>query len=300
LLRVVFLAAVALFAWLGLRGRWDEVGDAVSDVSLAGLASSLALVGIGLFATGLLWLRLMARLDARLPLVPGLSMFFVGQLGKYIPGSVWSIGAQAEQARRRDVPARVTVAAGLLFLGYHVATAAILGAAVLASGELDSRWPNWLSWIAIVVAAIGLVPAVVRELGRRIGGRDARIGWADTVVAVALMAVAWTAYSTALVLLSPGIPWDDLTALGGAFAVGYAVGVVIVLAPAGVGARETVFVVLLSPLTGVTAATALALLARVVHTVADGLMAAGWWLASRTQGVRSSTASEPRSTCDPQ
>ena len=84
-----------------------------------------------------------------------------------------------------------------------------------------------------------------------------------------------------MVLLSPGLPWHDLVALGGAFALAYAVGVVIVFAPAGVGAREALFVVLVSPLTSVAAATALALLARVVHTAADGLMAAGWWWAAR-------------------
>ena len=62
----------------------------------------------------------MAGLGAALPLREGLATFFVGQLGKYIPGSVWSIGAQAQMAARRSVPPRVTVAAGLLFLGYHV------------------------------------------------------------------------------------------------------------------------------------------------------------------------------------
>ena len=76
-------------------------------------------------------------------------------------------------------------------------------------------------------------------------------------------------------LLSPGSSWRDVAALGGAFALAYAAGVVVVLAPAGVGAREGVFVLLLSPLLGVADATAVALLARVVHTAADGVMAAG-------------------------
>jgi hypothetical protein len=40
-------------------------------------------------------------------------------------------------------------------------------------------------------------------------------------------------------------------------------------------------VLLLTPLLGVAGATAVALLARVVHTVADGVMAVGWWYAGR-------------------
>jgi len=278
---LVFLAAVLVFAWIGLRGRFDEVGDALGDTSLAGAGAGLLLVLLGLFATGLLWLRLMACLDGALPLVDGLAKFFFGQLGKYIPGSVWSIGAQAELARRHAVPARVTVAAGLLFLAYHVETAVLLGALALLAGSLESPWPDWVSWVALALAVTGLVPGIVRSLGRRIAGREVRIGWADTVVVVGLMAVTWTAYACALVLMSPGLPWGELAALGGAFAAAYAVGVVVVFAPAGVGAREAVFVLLLAPVTGVAPATALALLTRVVHTGADALIAAGWWLAAR-------------------
>lgn len=278
---LVFLAAVLVFGWLGLRGRFDEVGEALMDTSLAGAGAGLLLVLLGLFATGLLWLRLMACLDGALPLVVGLAKFFLGQLGKYIPGSVWSIGAQAELARRHAVPARVTVAAGLLFLGYHVETAILLGALALLAGSLESPWPGWISWVALVVAVTGLVPGPVRLLGRRVAGREVRIGWADTVVVVGLMAVAWTAYACALVVMSPGLPWGEMAALGGAFAAAYAAGVVVVFAPAGVGAREAVFVLLLAPVTGVGPATALALLTRVVHTVADALIAAGWWLAAR-------------------
>jgi hypothetical protein len=47
-------------------------------------------------------------------------------------------------------------------------------------------------------------------------------------------------------------------------------------------------VVLLTPLLGVAPATALALLARVVHTAADGLMAAGSWAAARQGRVATS------------
>ena len=191
ILRPAFLVAVVVFAWLGLRGRLDEVGDALRDTSPAGMVGALALVLLGLGATGLLWLRLMSGLGARLPTRDGLATFFVGQLGKYIPGSVWSIGAQAQMAGRHAVPPRATVAAGLLFLGYHVATAVVVGSVTMLSGRLDSPWPAWVSVLALVVSLIGLLPPVVRWLGRRVAGREVAIDLVDTVVAVVLMAVAW-------------------------------------------------------------------------------------------------------------
>ncbi|RNL78673.1 lysylphosphatidylglycerol synthase domain-containing protein [Nocardioides marmorisolisilvae] len=290
-LRAAFLLAVVVFAWLSLRGRFDEVGHALADTSPAGAAGALVLVLLGLTATGVLWLRLMAALGAELPFTDGSAMFFVGQLGKYIPGSVWSIGAQADRARRHDVPPRVTVAAGLLFLGYNVDTAALVGSLALISGRLDPDWPTWVPWVGLVVSLVGLAPPLVRLLARKIGGREPSLDLAGTGAVVVLLALAWACYSVALVLLAPGTPWHDLVALGGAFTIGYAVGVVIVFAPAGVGARETVFVLLLTPMLSVADATALALVARVVHTAADALMAAGWSYAARSRIL-----SEPRST----
>lgn len=280
-LRAVFLVAVLAFAWFGLHDRLDEVGSALRATSGLGVAGALVLVLVGLLATGVLWLRLMATAGADLPVREGLATFFVGQLGKYIPGSVWSIGAQAQMAGRQSVPARATVAAGLLFLGYHVATAVVVGTAAVLLGALESPWPTWLTLLLLVGSSVGLLPVVVRWAGRRVAGRPVRLGAGDTIVVVGLMAVAWAAYAAALVLLAPGFPWPDVVALGGAFALAYAVGVVVVLAPAGVGARDALLVLLLTPLLGVADATALALLARVVHTAADGTMAAGWWYAAR-------------------
>ncbi len=285
-LRVAFLVAVLAFAWFGLHDRVGEVGAALAATSGLGVAGALVLVLFGLFATGVLWLRLMSAVGANLPLRDGLATFFVGQLGKYIPGSVWSIGAQAQMAGRRSVPPRATVAAGLLFLGYHVATAVVVGTGALLVGGLESPWPTWLSWLLLVGSLIGLLPAVVRRAGSRVARRPVCLGIGDTVVILGVMAVAWASYAAALVLLAPSFPWTDVAALGGAFALAYAAGVVIVLAPAGAGARDALLVVLLTPLLGVADATALALLARVVHLAADGTMAAGFWYTARLTGRR--------------
>lgn len=282
-LRGFFLLAVVAFAWLSLRGRWDDIGEALADTSPAGVVGGLLLVLVGLVTTGRLWLRLMAWLDAPLPAVDGMAIFFIGQLGKYIPGSVWSIGAQADLAGRHRIPARSTVAAGLLFLGFHVDTAVLIGAVTVLTGGLDAPWPTWLTVLALVGALVGLVPGLVRWAGRRIAGRDVALTWVRTLEVLALMTLTWVAYALALVLLVPGAPWEDLVTLGGAFAASYAVGVIIVLAPAGVGARETVFILMLTPALGVAGATALALLARVVHTAADALLALASWLVARSR-----------------
>jgi glycosyltransferase 2 family protein len=273
-LRVLFIAVALGFAWLALRPRAEEIVQALHQTSVAGLAAALLVVVTGLLATAALWLHLVARLHGPMPPVSGLAVFFVGQLGKYIPGSIWVLGAQADLARRHTVPPRVTVASGLIFLGLHVDTAALLAVFAMLSSQ-DPHWPEWVPWTVLVGVGLTLTPQFVRWCSRRVVGDEVALGWRDVATGLGLMAFAWCAYAGALVLLAPDRQWSAALGLGGAFAAAYAVGVVTVFAPAGLGAREGVFVVLAAPLVGTPEAAALAVLARLVHTAADLLLAGG-------------------------
>lgn len=282
LARVLFLLATAFFAWWSLRGRFDEVGDALAGTSWLGVLLAVALVVTGLLLTGFLWLRILDGYGHRLPLGDGFAIFFVGQLGKYVPGSVWSIGAQAQLARPHAVPPRATVGASLVFLGFNVATAAFAGGLIALAGRVPLGMPAWLIAIGVLAVLAGLQPKVVNTLGTRVGGSALRLRALDVLVAVALMAAVWALYALALLALVPDPSSRVLAALAGAFTIGYAVGVVVVFAPAGLGAREATFIALLTPVTDLATATSVALLARVVHLIADfGVAGATWRLASR-------------------
>ncbi|MDT0201858.1 lysylphosphatidylglycerol synthase domain-containing protein [Nocardioides sp. AE5] len=280
--RVAFVAVTGFFAWWSLRGRWGEVGDALAATSVGGVLAGLALVLAGLVATGFVWLRLLAAHGHRVPVRGGLSVFFTGQLGKYVPGSVWSIGVQAKLARRYDVPLRATVGTGLVFLGFHVATAIVLGGAIAVGGGVDTRLATWLLVAGIAVALVGMAPPVVNRIAAPITP-GVRLTWADLGVVLVLMALAWAAYSLALLALAPDPSPADLAAMTAAFALAYAAGVVIVLAPAGLGAREATFVLLLAPTTGLVAASSLAVLARLLHSVADFALAVVAWDTARQE-----------------
>jgi len=273
--RLAFVGAALLVGVLALRGRWDEVGDAVAAIPPWGPPVSLVLVMVGLLCTGFVWLRIMSAHGSSLPAGQGLAIFFLGQLGKYLPGSVWSIGAQATLARRFGAPVRRTTSVGLLFLGVHVATAGLIAATAGLAGWTDELLPGWLSWPAIVVIPGSVSPWALNRIARRTAGPGSapHLSTTDVGIIHGLMALAWVAYGLALVVLLDEPDLHRLGTLIGAFALAYAVGVVIVLAPAGVGAREAVFVVAAAPSLGVGPAAALAVTARVVHTLADFTMA---------------------------
>jgi uncharacterized membrane protein YbhN (UPF0104 family) len=271
--RAAFLLLAAWFISIGLRDKGDELRAGLEDTPWEGLVASFVLVLIGLVITGFLWRRVLSCFEHDLPVRAAMSIFFFGQLGKYIPGSVWSFGAQAEGGRRFAVPARVTVGASSVFLGIHVATAAVLSAAI---GLLPStRTPIAAGWLVLIGSGgiIAIVPRTVRACASIIAGRAPHIYWREHAELVALMLGAWTAYGLSVIVLRPTASPGEVGALVMAYALAYAAGVIVILAPAGLGAREGVFVMVAGPVVGTGVAAAIALLTRLLSTVADVALA---------------------------
>jgi hypothetical protein len=281
--RILFIPLTVGFAWWGFHGHWRAIGEALVDTSPAGLATAALVTMLGLWLTAFLWRRLLAGLGSPVPERTASAIFLVGQLGKYIPGSVWTFAAQAQLGSRHRIPARRTVAASGLFLYLHTATGVVLGTAAAAAGVLDVGGPQWLWALGTLACLVCLVPPVVRWLGGLLAGARVQFGAGDIGFAVAVMAGVWLAYGVGvLALLGPTrADLTDLLVVAAAFALSHVVGVLVVVAPAGLGAREGVLIALLDPLVGLTAAVAVSLLARVVHAAADFAIAALAWLRVR-------------------
>lgn len=287
LARVAFLAAALGFGWLWLRDDWPDVVAAMGTVGPGAWVLAVVAVLTGLVSTGFVWARCLRRLGHEVPLHPSLSVFFVGQLGKYIPGSVWSLGAQAQMAGRYGVPARTTVVAGLVFLGWNLVTAGFVACVGVLAGLIGSSVPAWLVVLGLLVSVVAMTPPFVNAAGSWAAGDGRRLAltWVDCATVVAMLLVTWTFYGLALVAVSPA-PIDSAYGAAAAmvaFTAAYAVGVVVILAPAGLGAREAVLTLLLTPYLGVAGAAAAALLTRVVHTVADFAIAGAAWLLGRSR-----------------
>jgi uncharacterized membrane protein YbhN (UPF0104 family) len=284
----LFFVAVVVFCLVGLRGRWDEIGQAMSDTSPMRWLAGLVLVTAGLFPTAAVWFLLMTRHGAGIPKKPAFVTFFVGQLGKYIPGSLWSMGAQAEMARRHDTPPRVTVSAGLLFVGVNVASAGGLGSIAALVAGVDTSVPTVLFVLAAIAGPLVCTPPVLNRIGATLAPatHPLRFTWADSGLAYLGMAVTWATYGWALsLLIEPPLGTaesGDLTVLvtTAAFSLAYVVGVVVIIAPAGVGAREASMTAMLTPYIGLERSVAAALMIRVLHTIADFVVALVAWLAA--------------------
>lgn len=281
IVRGVLGLAVVVALVVSVSGQWDQVRGRLDDVSAATLAGSLVLTVVGLGFSMLSWRAVLAGLGSPLPVAAAARVFFLSQLGKYLPGSVWPVVAQMELGRDHDVPRSRMAAAGVVAMGFGVAAAVLLGAAVVPFGVADAGSVRWLA-LAVPAVLLLLHPALLsRLLGTtlrllRRAPLERPLDAATVVRGLGYAVLTWvcTGLHVWLVARDLGGGGDRLLPLAvGGFALAWAAGFLVVIAPAGAGVREGALVVALSGSLGRPAAVALALISRLVLTAADVVVA---------------------------
>nr|WP_246421878.1 lysylphosphatidylglycerol synthase domain-containing protein [Nocardiopsis mwathae] len=281
--RLIFVLAVLGCAGYALYARWDEAESALRTLSPGFVAASVAAALAGLGAQMMAWRAILADLGSPLPVGAAARVMFVGQLGKYLPGSVWAFVAQVELARDRDVARQrgytATVLAVVVTLTVNLAVAA--ATLPFAAQDAAVRWWWVLACAPVLLAA--LHPRVVTRaihtalrLTRRSrdvpDGEPERVSGRGMAAAVGWSVLAWVPLALhiwVLVLGAGGHGPTALPAAAGAYALAWTLGVLFVIAPAGIGVRELVMVVALSPVLSPGSALVVAALSRLVMTVAD-------------------------------
>ena len=280
---LLLVVAVAAFGW-ALAGRWDEIGDRLGDQRPAALGLSLGLAVAGVYLSFLLWRGTLTALGSTLPVGPAARLFFVTQLGKYVPGAVWPVLAQMRMGRELGVPRQRMGLAFLLTLGLATLVGIFLGMAALPVLLRTEGPVVLLGLLALPMLAVLLVPRVLNvvldralRLVRR-PGLEAPLDGRDVVRGVGWALLFWLVYGAHVWVLAVGLGADPLVALPvaiGGFAIAFSVGPLLVVLPAGAGVREAVLVVLLAGVLDTPEATAVALTSRVILVLTDGLLALG-------------------------
>lgn len=290
---VVLLAVLALV--LTLRGQGAEAGEALRRTDPLAVAGAMAAVLAGLAASVQVWRRLLADLGSPLTQRQAAHVFFVGQLGKYVPGTVFAMAAQMQVGKAYAVPRARVATSWLLFMLVLVATGLLCGVIGLPLTNAEVFADYGFVLLALPVGLACLTPPVLnRALGwllRRTGREpmERPLTWGGIAVASGWAFLMWALYAVHLVLLvEPQNPEPGhrlpLLALG-AFALAWAAGPFFVIAPAGAGVREAVIVLSLVPVLDTARATAVAVVSRVLMALGDALWGALGWALRPRRGV---------------
>lgn len=268
-----FVAATLAFGGYEIARQWDEITHALGQLSPLAIAGALVCVLVAQFGALRVWQRLLAGLGSPLPATAAARVLFIGQLGKYLPGSVWPVLAQMELGTVHQVPRHRSASASVLAMLASLLTGLLAAAVTLPlTGHAGSYlWayaavpvllaclhPRVLRWVMDRLLRLARQPALEHPLSGSVLARA--LGWA---------LFAWLCNGLQIWLLVPVHSGSALLLSIGAYAFAWCVGFLIVFAPGGLGVREVLLVTTLSPLLGTGAATAVALVSRAVTTVSD-------------------------------
>ncbi|SEF97529.1 hypothetical protein SAMN04489712_102681 [Thermomonospora echinospora] len=290
---LLVLLAVAFCAY-SLVSQWEETREAFARMSWAAIVGAfLAGVG-GLVAWMLGWRVFLAGLGSPLPLTAASRLSFISGLGKYVPGKVWALVTQMELGRQYDIPRIRNVSSSLLAIASTTASGLAVAAVTLpltSPAATEDYW--WLFLLAPVLMAC-LHPRIVTwgiDLLLRLVRRpplEHPVSLAVTLRAVAWTVVGWALFGvhTWLIANAAGGDGRGLPFLAtGAYALAFTAGFLVFIAPNGLGAREAVIVITLSPVLPAGAPLVVALVSRVLLSLADLTCAAAAFAMGRRAGM---------------
>ncbi len=286
---LIGVAGAAFVVRAFLRDR-ETVTDALAHARPALLLVAFVLGGLGMLSIALAWYTAIRVLGGSLRLLPTLRGYFVGQLGKYLPGGVWAIMGRGEWARSGGVAGAIAYSSVFLSIG-SVYLAAVLLAATLvpvtgmfgAGGDARYGFVLLLLPLGFALLHPRVVNAALRAL-RRATGRDLSVpvprwGVSSAVVLQQLPSWMLIGLATYLVAVAFGEAGAVLNVVA-ATAISWVVGFVVLPVPGGIGVRESAFVALATSLSPGIAAT-VAVVARLVFIAVDATGAAVTTMLSR-------------------
>jgi uncharacterized membrane protein YbhN (UPF0104 family) len=278
-----FLASV--FATL----RWHDLAPRLTLRACTALFLAAACYAATVPLAARAWQLLLDAIGARQPYRRLAAIMLTTQVAKYLPGNVGHLVGRVGLGMRAGIPVAVLAASLLFEIGLLLLTGVLVGVLALLVARaspvsLPGAHLNPVALAAIVAfVVLGIAAAwrrLVPHLGRflprsMVADATLRTPGVGTLARVGVFYVlAYLAIGASAAVMARGLdlsPLPGMALLTGAFGIAWVIGFVTPGAPAGVGVREAVLLLLLTPSLGEGDAALLVLALRVATLLGDTL-----------------------------
>jgi uncharacterized membrane protein YbhN (UPF0104 family) len=272
----VIAIAGGVFVVHSIAGHWDVVRSSLHNGSLAWLLAGFVCAAFAMLSMAVVWRVALGLVGVNVDLGATVVWYFVGEIGKYVPGGIWPVVGRAELARRKGLPraacyASVALSLGALYLAAMLVVAVLLPIRFLGQHGAGALWVLLLLPVGIgILHPRPLAWFVAR--GERVLKRPIAVRippWRASLALVIRYVPAWLLVGTATWCTArafePNISW---MAVAPPAILSWVVGFVLVPVPGGVGVREATFTALVTGMPSAVAAT-VAIVARVTFMLVD-------------------------------
>ncbi len=280
------LVVVGAFLVLALVRNWSAVRDDLRTLTAFDWIMTVFWGVVALVGAWAVTATVLTGMGGHLHGHDSRSMYFTGQLGKYVPGSVWPAVIQSHLGARHGIRRSTIVAAYGYALAVSVCVGGLIGLVGLVGLVGNSSASALWSVVGIAVGSALLLAAILHPRGllRLVGAAADRTGRNVTIehpttshkwAAVGLCVAMWFAFGLhAWSIARPlGASPGDLAVVVAGFSLSYVAGLVAVPVPGGAGVREAMLVLTIGVVVGDQGALTVALVSRFVLLVLDVLLA---------------------------
>jgi len=248
-------AAVIYFFYTELAGNWTQFMDYDWTIRYNYVAISLAILFVAFAISPLAWVKILKLQGESLDNLKAFVIYYVANLGKYIPGKLWGYGGQVYLTKKQGVEIQhILVSTALLIMLDYFAGAALAAVTLLA-------WNNVPAIAAIgATAAVVLFMALLSWSGHALGllrralARVKITALDDVPAGTGLFRIwlflmfRWILIAVSFVIGIKGIIDIDIVesiAYCSAFTWSHLLSMIVIVVPAGLGVREGLMVYLL-------------------------------------------------------
>lgn len=266
---------VVIFIFLGrlLIEQWAALEDYSWDLDITNLLYSFIFLALTLLFAIVLWLRLLRQFGCTLSFSEAFKIFYLSNMGRYIPGKVWQFVGMYYMLEKKDVGLGQAISSTLWVNIFFNLSGIFLGSVILYSYKFNLFPIPLPSLIALLVLIFVVIQPQV--INRVLSLYMSYAGKGDIVFSLSIKtiltnlifyAMLWLCYGVGFFFLVDSVTdvsLIQLPALVGFFALSHVIGFISFLSPGGLGVREGVLTYLLSLYMPLPIATITAVIARV-------------------------------------
>ena len=243
----VFAAAVLFFAGRSLATQWGKFESRLTHITFGwesiGAATALVLITYAVLIEG--WRRVLVAWDSNLPFRDAARIWFLSNLGKYVPGNIWSLTAMGVMARKRGLSALAAAGSSVIMQTVSLATGTAI--VMVTSAKLLGKPILVGATVAGLAVALFLAPRYLPPLATWIGNIIGRaiappsIPAASIWTAAVASGLSWLLYGIAFQFFVRGLlghATGELSSYIAVYTAAYILGFISPIAPAGLGVRE--------------------------------------------------------------
>lgn len=294
-IQALLLLATVVWVTRALERQWHDVRAVAATTQIRWnwilIASVMVLLTYGMLIQS--WRLLLSGWGGRLRYGAAVRIWTIANLGRYLPGKVWSVSALGVLAQREGVSgvtaAGAAILGTLLNIGTGFGILALSGAPTLGAFSPTLRLASVSASVAFVLVTAllpVLLPPVLQKIvsWRQLPPLETHLPGRALWIATGMNALSWLGYGMAFAAFTRGVapqvhgsPILFVTVWTASYLMGY----VVLFAPGGIGVRDVAMgggLVALA-LAGNADATWIALTSRVWMTVLEvlpGLLALLW------------------------